>query len=62
MPIEIRELIIKAIILAQGGSPASEGGKGAAGAGADNGGSQKEEIIKASLERVMDILKDKHER
>ena len=61
MPIEIRELIIKAVILAQGAS-ASEGGKGAVGQGSDKGDSQKEEIIKASLERVMDILKDQHER
>lgn len=61
MPIEIRELVIKATVLSQGVS-ASDGGKGAAGQGADNNGSQKEEIIKACLQRVMDILKDKHER
>ena len=62
MPIEIRELIIKAVILAQGAGAATGGGTGAAGQGADKGDSQKEEIIKASLERVMDILKDQHER
>jgi len=61
MPIEIRELVIKAVILSQGGT-AAEGAKVAAGHGTDSNGSQKEEIIKACLERVMDILKDKHER
>ena len=61
MPIEIRELVIKATVLSQGGNPA-EAGKSAAAHTAGNEGSEKEDIIKACLDRVMDILKDKYER
>jgi hypothetical protein len=60
MPIEVRELVIKATVLSQGSS-ASEGGK------VDNSKTgntvpPQEEILKASLERVLEILKDKYER
>jgi Family of unknown function (DUF5908) len=60
MPIEVRELIIKAAFLAQDGSAA--GGEHAGGSQANNSITPKEEIIKACLERVMEILNEKHER
>ena len=60
MPIEVRELVIKATVLSQGTS-ASEGGK-AEGGKANNTVTPQEEVIKASLEKVLAILKDKYER
>jgi Family of unknown function (DUF5908) len=60
MPIEVRELIIKAAFLDQDGS--AKGGEHAAGGHSNNSITPKEEIIKACLERVMEILKEKHER
>lgn len=58
MPIEVRELVIKASIDqgAQGGSgPAASGG-------ASGGAGGSEEMIKACVEKVMAILKEKNER
>jgi hypothetical protein len=60
MPIEVRELVIKATVLSQGSS-ASEGGK-ADNSKTNNTVSPQEETIKASLDRVLEILKDKYER
>ena len=60
MPIEIRELVIKATVLPKGNSP-SEGGATKP-PNTDNTVSEQEEIIKACLERVLEILKDKYER
>lgn len=60
MSIEVRELIIKAAFLAQDG--AAGGGEQAGGGQSNNSITPKEEIIKACLERVMEILKEKHER
>jgi hypothetical protein len=60
MPIEIRELVIKATILPKGIS-ASEGGS-AENSKTNNTVPMQEEIVKACLERVLEILKDKYER
>lgn len=60
MPIEVRELVIKATVLSQGSS-ASEGGR-IDNSKANNTVSPQEETIRASLERVLEILKDKYER
>lgn len=55
--IEVRELIIKAIIM-QSGS-----GKGQSGTPASNNSvSGNEDIIKACIEKVVEILKEKNER
>ena len=56
MPIEVRELVIKAVVSQDNANGASGGG-----ASQGNGGSQ-EEIIQACVEKVMDILKEKNER
>lgn len=55
MPLEIRELIIKATVDGQGGD---------AGAAATGGGSEqsKEELINLCVEKVLEILKEKAER
>jgi hypothetical protein len=60
MSIEVRELIIKAAFLAQ--DDAAKGEEHAGGSQSNNSITPKEEIIKACLERVMEILKEKHER
>jgi hypothetical protein len=60
MPIEIRELLIKATVLPKGNSP-SEGGATKT-PKTSNTVPEQEEIIKACLERVLEILKDKYER
>lgn len=58
MPIEVRELVIKAVV-SQDNAPGASGG----GSGAASGGSgAPEEIIQACVEKVMDILKEKNER
>lgn len=55
MPIEVRELVIKAVVT----QDTSSGQSGSTSQG--SGGSQ-EEIIQACVEKVMDILKEKNER
>jgi hypothetical protein len=57
MPIEVRELVIKAVVTQDNASGASGGGSGASG-----GSGAPEEIIQACVEKVMDILKEKNER
>lgn len=59
MPIEVRELVIKATVAQEGGA-----GVGAAsvGSSADNNVSPNEEMIKTCVEKVLEILKDKNER
>lgn len=57
MPIEIRELIIKATI-AQDGNGAKSTGSGTA----DNATSANEEIINVSAERILEIIKERNER
>jgi hypothetical protein len=54
MPLEIRELVIKATVVQDG--PAGSAAASGQGAGAP------EEIIQACVEKVLDILKEKNER
>lgn len=56
MPIEVRELVIKAVVSQDGANGASGGG---ASQGSEGG---QEAIIQACVEKVMDILKEKNER
>jgi Family of unknown function (DUF5908) len=56
MPIEVRELVIKATITQDG----QQGN--AASAGNNNAVTSPEEIINTCVEKVLDILKDKMER
>jgi hypothetical protein len=55
MPIEVRELVIKAVV-AQDNAPGASGGS------AQGGSDASEKIIQACVEKVMDILKEKNER
>lgn len=57
MPVEVRELVIKAIIVQdiQSAGDTAQGGQ-------NNGVAPAEEIIKVCVERVMEILKEKNER
>jgi hypothetical protein len=55
MPIEVRELIIKATITQ------NENGGSSSGSGA-NDPKQNEELIKTCVEKVLEILKDKNGR
>ena len=55
MPIEIRELVIKATITADAqNSPSQSGNAGAAGGSA--------EMVQLCVEKVLQILKEKNER
>ena len=59
MPIEIRELIIKATVVQEGGGA----GVAATGAGSgNNDASPNEELIKNCVEKVLEIIKDKNGR
>lgn len=58
MPIEIRELVIKAVVQQDRGSgsaapPASSG---------DNGTKPDEEMLNKCLDKITEILKERHER
>ena len=56
MPIEVRELVIKATI-------AQDGQQGNATPGSDNNAvSSQDEIINTCVEKVLEIIKDKMER
>lgn len=57
MPIEIRELIIKATIV-QDGNPATRSSNSVQ----NNGVSASEEVIKVCIEKVLEILKERDER
>lgn len=58
MPIEIRELVIRATVNQSG-----ESGKGASGPSQSNNNiSASEEIINTCVEKIIGILKDKYER
>lgn len=56
MPLEIRELVIKATIDNDKGSGASGGNN------ADTSGEAKRQIINQCVEKVLEILKEKKER
>lgn len=57
MPIEIRELIIKATIV-QDGNPAGSNSNSVL----NNGVGPSEEVIKVCIEKVLEILKERDER
>lgn len=59
MPIEIRELVIKATV---DQSQGAGGGTGAPGKGSSSNSSPGEDLIKECVEKVLAILKDKNER
>jgi len=61
MPIEIRELHIKVSVTSpQAGQSAP--GAGSSGGGSNTAGINKEEIVAACVEKVMEILHNKTER
>lgn len=55
MPIEIRELVIKATVLPNGAGDASS-------QGAANGAALSDELIQQCVDKVLEILKEKNER
>ena len=57
MPIEVRELVIKAAVTQEGASQT-----GASPGKANNAMSPDEEIIRICVERVLEIIKEKTER
>jgi Family of unknown function (DUF5908) len=57
MPVEIRELIIKATV-----DPGSGSAAGSGGTGAGSNSSPNEELIKTCVDKVLEILKGKNER
>lgn len=57
MPIEIRELVIKATVVQDGPS-----GAGGANPSSGNGVSPNEQMINLCLEKLNEIIKDKRER
>lgn len=57
MPIEIRELVIKATVMNE---ESSGGGSGSSESSGNT--SSSEELIKTCVEKVLEILKDKYER
>ncbi|MBL7697822.1 MAG: hypothetical protein JNK79_06670 [Chitinophagaceae bacterium] len=58
MPIEIRELVIKATVVSD--NSAEEPGQ--SGSSTNNSIAPSEELINMCVEKVLEILKDKHER
>ena len=59
MPIEVRELIIKATVVQEGG----EAGAGQSGAGTgNNDASPNEELIKTCVDKVLEIIKERNGR
>jgi hypothetical protein len=59
MPIEIRELVIRATVTQEADSAKGMAGDAASG---NNNVSASEEIINTCIEKVMGILKEKYER
>jgi hypothetical protein len=57
MPIEIREVIIKATVQQETGGASKPGGSGA-----NNSVGPNEEVLQSAIEKFLDILKDKYER
>lgn len=58
MPIEVRELVIKAIVEQENGGSAS----GIVSPSNNNSVSREEEMIKICVEKVLEILEDRNER
>ena len=58
MPIELRELVIKATVEGQPG--AKEGAQ--AGAGAKPNGQQRQQIVAECVEQVMEIMRQRSQR
>ncbi len=59
MSLEIRELIIKAVVVPEGGA----GGAATAGSSSgNNDSSPNEELIKTCVEKILDIIKEKNDR
>lgn len=58
MPIEIRELVIKATVVQEGNSGAAS----VPSSNSNNNVSTNEEIITACVEKIMEILKEKDAR
>lgn len=62
MPIEIREIVIKATI-GSGGGGGGQGAPGDQATGADNNGVPgNEEMMNACIEKILEILKEKNDR
>jgi hypothetical protein len=59
MPIEIRELVIKAVIQQDRGSGAGAAPGGGQG---DNDSKPDEEMLNKCLDKIAEILKERHER
>jgi len=59
MPVEIRELVIKAIVEQEGVGTTS---RGTSSVSPDNAVSSQEETIKLCVEKVLEILEDRDER
>lgn len=55
MPVEVRELVIKGVIASGDGNSGST-------ATASGGGQSQDDVIKACVEKVLEILKAKAER
>lgn len=63
MPLEIRELYIKAVIdTGSGAPPAPRPGETAADAAAPDKPREQDDIIAICVEKVLEVLKDKQER
>lgn len=58
MPIEIRELVIKAVVQQDRGTGSAAPGA----AGGDNGTKPDEEMLSKALDKITEILKERHER
>lgn len=61
MPVEIRELVIKVAAEEAHNSGSGSGGSGG-GAAASEGAGGQDTIIRACVEKVLEILKDQRER
>jgi hypothetical protein len=59
MALEVRELVIKAVVVPEG---AAGGAAGSGGSSGNNDASPNEELIKACVEKILDILKEKNGR
>ena len=62
MPIEIRELHIKVSVTSPQAGQDSSGTGSSGGVNNDSAGNNKEEIVAACVEKVMEILHNKTER